>query len=272
MAAFVTVSSFPADDDYEDDYSDSSVRTLGPGDLGADLWRPPRYRYPRRRRRPTPTPAPKPKLEPTQGIILAPGLVELLTQPGPATGAEAEIAPTPQGRFVVVGQSSWSVGMLGRPMFELRSSKPMYEVGELIIVDITLHNPRGVLADEIAAWIKYDPTYLEAVDMQPQQVGVNINPTRGIEPLPLINSIDVKRGEAIYQVVASSGNARYFHGTLGSLGFKGIKPTEPFTRITFQFGAWGAMPDTHLIYHDRDVLASENDHRDGTIVTSVVIK
>ncbi|MCX7919600.1 MAG: PDZ domain-containing protein [bacterium] len=132
------------------------------------------------------------------------------------------------------------------------------KIGTTTLIRLMLENPKGVYADKIAMYLKYDPHIFH-----------------GYTPLFDINTVLLAgwTQETVAQDTTSGSIYFAFRTPTAQLIKSGclaeirlIPHQATFdTQIQYLFNEWEREPNTVFIYRGKDLLGSELDHNDGTM-------
>jgi len=155
---------------------------------------------------------------------------------------------------------------------EMRCGDFYPTVGDEFVVNVLLHNPRGMPLDEFGLWVVYSPSILEVVDEQPEVEGVNILPARKVKGSVIHNAAYQELGQLLYRFRGDKSGPLHLSGSVGQITFRCLAPTTGFEAIRARFGDWGFWPNTYVIYKGRDNLSSETNHSDGVIFCTIQVR
>ena len=179
--------------------------------------------------------------------------------------------PKPGGQFVTVGAQG-NLGLQGTINVELRSGDFHPAVRDEFVVNVLLHNPRGLPVEEFGLWVTYNPEVFEVIDEQPKVEGINILPARGVIDSIIHNAAYPELGQLLYRFTGGKDDPLYLNGSVGQITFRCLAPTTGVETIRGHFGEWGFWPNTYVIYEGRDMLSSETNHKDGIIFSSIQVR
>ena len=141
------------------------------------------------------------------------------------------------------------------------------ETGQTFQLSIVLDNPKGIPIEDIGLWIRYDIKALVLHESPDSPIAWDSTFIYGWTPA--ISYHYPGTGELFLRVKARDFK-RSLTGVIGTLEFE---PTGKIlvSQIQFKFNSWNSLPNTFLIYKDKDFLGKESDHKDGTIGATIRI-
>lgn len=145
-------------------------------------------------------------------------------------------------------------------------------MGDTFSLNVNLDNADSTGFDTISVWVSFNPLYLEVLDSDAATVGIQINSdpdsTYDFNWIP-VNNADNTNGKIDWR--AGNFSDIYSTGRFAQISFKalGIIENSP---IDFIFSpTWGFEPSTHILNNAVDVLASSENHTDGTFGANVTV-
>ena len=146
-------------------------------------------------------------------------------------------------------------------------------MGESAKQEIILDNPKGGSVDEAEIAIKYDPQYLNVMDVDADAPGVNLEPGINTRRNPtiqyLMNVVDTEKG-IIYLKLKSMTSNNYLGGTVATIHWKPLKPVF-YTPLKFIFAGTPNGTGTQVTRLGKDMLGWDYDPKDGVITGGIAI-
>lgn len=145
-------------------------------------------------------------------------------------------------------------------------------VGDTFSLNVNLNNTVSTGFDTLSIWIIFNPFYLEVLDSDSGTGGIQIksdpDSTYNFNWVP-INNADNANGKIDWR--AGNFSDIYSTGRFAQINFKALGVVEN-SPIDFIFNStWGLEPSTHILDNGVDVLASSENHTDGTFGASVSV-
>ncbi len=136
----------------------------------------------------------------------------------------------------------------------LSPSSGNYSVGQTFSVDILL-DTKGTAIDGVdIVYLNYDRNYLEIVDDNVSQSGIQITPG-ALMPMTLANTVNATNGKITFSQITAGGNTFTSSGaqSLATIHFKVLKAAN--TQVYFDFVVNGTA-DTNVASIGKDVLTT----------------
>ena len=194
------------------------------------------------------------------------------TKPGNEKGSSSEAGTSTGG--VVSGGGNATI--LGSMYLTLKCSPFSVKVGQEMLIELELLNPRGQPFEELGVWVRYDRRCFQPLDMLPDQKekykGVNLLPNSKVKVTPAANEVKVEKGEIWYHLTAGDQGAVDVTGPIATLRFKALARAVGSRPFKFLFNRPGKVPGTFARYRGVDVLGSSGSYRDGTIAADIRIQ
>ncbi len=136
----------------------------------------------------------------------------------------------------------------------LSPSSSNYSVGQIFSVDILL-DTKGTAIDGVdIVYLNYNPNYLEVVDDNASQSGIQITPG-ALMPMTLANTVNATNGKITFSQITAGGNTFTSSGAqvLATVHFKVLQAIN--TQVYFDFVVNGTA-DTNVASVGKDVLTA----------------
>ncbi len=136
----------------------------------------------------------------------------------------------------------------------LSPSSSNYSVGQIFSVDILL-DTKGTAIDGVdIVYLNYNPNYLEVVDDNASQSGIQITPG-ALMPMTLANTVNATNGKITFSQITAGGNTFTSSGAqvLATVHFKVLQAIN--TQVYFDFVVNGTA-DTNVASIGKDVLTT----------------
>jgi len=144
----------------------------------------------------------------------------------------------------------------------LSPSSGNYSVGQTFSVDIML-DTKGTAIDGVdIVYLNYSPNYLEVVDDNASQSGIQITPG-ALMPMTLANTVNATNGKITFSQITAGGNTFTSSGaqSLATVHFKVLQAIN--TQVYFDFVVNGTA-DTNVASVGKDVLTTVTNGNYGS--------
>ena len=134
-------------------------------------------------------------------------------------------------------------------------------------LSMVLDNPKGINADDLGLWIRYNT---RAVTLVSSKEGQSFElDTVVFSGWSLVTTFSHPSTGELFIRLKAKDETKILSGKLGTLEFQATGKI-PVSEIYFRFNdTWGSIPNTFMNYKDKDVLGKGLDHADGAISETV---